>query len=60
MTTATARKRFWADWHKFKSNPNEKEVGNYVNRMKSDLGYNDVIQFEVERKMLMEITRLHS
>ena len=60
MTTSTARKRFWADWQKFKSNPNEKEVGNYVSRMKSELGYNDVIQFEVERKMLMEITKLHS
>ena len=60
MTTATARKKFWADWQKFKTNPNEKEVRNYVNRMKSELGYNDVVKFEVERKMLMEITRLHS
>ena len=60
MTIFTARKKFWADWQKFKSNPNEKEVPNYVNRMKSELGYNDVVQFEVERKMLMEITKLHS
>lgn len=60
MTITTARKRFWADWNEFKSNPKKREIKKYISRMKSELGYNEVVQNDVEMKMMMEITKLHT
>lgn len=60
MTITTARKRFWTDWHQFKANPKKREIKKYISRMKNELGYNEVVKNDVERKMMMEITKLHT
>lgn len=60
MTTQTARKRFWADWHQFKQSKKKRGIEKFVARMKTECGYNTPTQIEVERQMRQEISTFQS
>lgn len=60
MTLVTARKKFWDDWHTYKEHPKKREFNKFLKRMKTELGYNQPTQIEVERLMRMEITKINS